>query len=170
MGGKFKPVLLAGCLTLAACIDSGNRGWDLGPEPDLVGGTAMPQAWRGVHAGRIGFRCREGRVLLFVETWHPLAVPLGQRTPMSLDYRFNVAGDKEGSVEGVATSRGIEIPAASIGQGAPNDLLRRLSDDASDLVVGLPGARHGITIKFDVSAAGHAHRLVLGECQARPTS
>ena len=153
-----------GLLALAGCINSGNHGWDLGAEPDPEGGPAMQQAWRGVHEGRIGFRCRAGKVVLFVETWHPLPVPPGRTQPMQLSYRFDVSGEQQDGVDGVGTWRGIEVPAPRVGPGAPNALLRGLTDDADDLLVTLKGANHLITAKFDIGRAAHAHDHVSGVC------
>jgi hypothetical protein len=155
---------VAALLGLPGCINSGNQGWDFGPEPGVDGGPAMAQAWRGVHAGRIGFRCRAGRVLLFVETWHPLPVPAGQTRPMKLGYRFEAGSDEQGSVEGIATLRGIEIPAPQVGVGAPNALLRGLTDDAEELFVTVTGARHLVTVAFEIDHAAHAHEHVKGGC------
>lgn len=157
-------MLLTYCFAAAGCIDSGNRGWDLGSEPDLAGGASMEQAWRGVHEGRIGFRCRDGQVLLFVETWHPLKVPVGQRLAAKLDYRFEAPGESLGEVGGLATFRGIEIPAPQVGEGASSTLLRGLTDDADDLFVNLAGVRHLISIRFDVEDAAYAHKNVSEGC------
>ena len=165
---KARSILPILCFAVAGCIDSGNQGWDFGAEPDPAGGPSSQQAWRGVHEGRIGFRCRDGRVSLFVETWHPLDVPPGQTLPRKLTYRFDAGGENLGSVEGTATSRGIEIPADRVGEGAPNALLRGLTDSADELVVSLAGAGHLINIKFDVSDAAHAHRHAAGGCQGTP--
>jgi hypothetical protein len=159
-------LLLATCLAAGGCIDSGNRGWDLGPEPDPAGGVPMEQAWRGVHEGRIGFRCRGGEVLLFVETWHPLGVPPGQRVPMELGYRFDVAKGSLATVPGVATARGIEVPAPRVGEGAANPLLQGLGKGADELLITLRGKGHGINILFDVEDAAHAHDHVQGTCRA----
>ncbi|MDB5695094.1 MAG: hypothetical protein JWN21_637 [Sphingomonas bacterium] len=163
-----RAALLCACLAIGACINSGNQGWDFGGEPDPAGGPAMQQAWRGVHEGRLGFRCRDGRVVLFVETWHPLKVPAGRAAPMQLGYRFEAGGDQLGSVEGVASTRGIEIPAPTVGERAPNALLRGLTDGADDLFVTLTGAGHLVTIRFDIGHAAHAHRHVQSACGARP--
>lgn len=167
MGFRAGAMLLGSCVAAQGCIDSGNRGWDFGGEP-VAGGAPMQQAWRGVHGGRMGFRCRAGRVVLFVETWHPLAVSPGTTQPMRLGYRFDVGGPELGGIEGVATARGIEVPAPSVGTGAPNALLQGLTDDADELAVSLKGAGHLITIVFDVEHAAHAHRHVQGDCGARP--
>ena len=164
MGPASKGMLLTTWLAVGGCIDSGNRGWDLGSEPDLAGGASMEQAWRGVHEGRIGFRCRGGQVLLFVETWHPLDVPAGRRIPAKLVYRFDVGAESLGEIEGLATSRGIEIPAPQVGEGAPNSLMRGLTDHADELVVNLKGVRHLISIKFDVEDAAHAHNHAKRGC------
>ena len=169
MGIRRKRALAAACLALAGCIDSGNRGWDFGAEPDPAGGPPLQQAWRGVHEGRIGFRCREGRVLLFVETWHPLDVPPGERRPMDLGYRFDVGGEQLGTVRGIANARGIEVPADQVGEQAADPLLRGLTDNADELFVSLDGAVHGINIRFDISDAGHAHAHAQGGCGAQPS-
>ena len=167
MRAMTRRLLLIAQLALAGCIGSGNHGWDYGSEPDPAGGPSIQQAWRGVHEGRIGFRCREGRVLLFVETWHPLDVPPGQRLLMQLGYRFEAAGPSGDSVTGLATRRGIEIPAARIGEGAPNPLLRRLAD-ADELFVSLDGAGHLISIRFDIEDAQHAFAHAQGGCGTAP--
>lgn len=164
MRAAARRSLLLASLALAGCIDSGNKGWDFGGEPDPAGGPVMEQAWRGVHEGRVGFRCRNGQILFFVETWHPLPVPAGERRPMTLSYSFEVGSGERQSIQGVATTRGIEIPAATSGEGAPNSLLRGLDDDADELLVILDGAKHLISILFDVDDAGHAHRHVQGGC------
>lgn len=164
MAAIGKALLLAGFLGLAGCIGSGNYGWDLGGEPDPETGAHMPQAWRGVHGGRIGFRCRRGEVLLFVESWHPLRVPPGQRVPMEVFYLFDVANGTRESIQGMATARGVEIPAGQVGDGAPNTLLQGLTNDADELLVMLEGGRHSVSILFDIEDAGHAHRHVAGQC------
>ena len=161
-------LLLGACLALSGCIDSGNRGWDLGPEPDLTGGPPMEQAWRGVHGGRIGFRCRAGQMFLFVESWDPLDVPPGERRPMDLGYQFDVKSGTRQTVQGLATVRGIEMPAERVGEGAPNALLSRLTDDADELLVTLKGAMHLNSILFDIEDIGHAHRHVQGSCTRPP--
>lgn len=130
----------------------------------------MVQAWRGVHEGRVGFRCRDGQVLLFVETWHPLKVPVGQRVAAKLDCRFETADESLGQVEGLATSHGIEISAPKVGEGASSILLRGLADDADDLFVNLAGVRHLISIRFDVEDAAHAHELVSEGCGQQAAS
>lgn len=163
-----KALLLTLCLTLFGCIDSGNRGWDLGPEPDPAGGALMEQAWRGVHGGRIGFRCRGGQTFLFIETWDPLDVPPGQQLPRDLIYQFEVKAGSRETVQGMATSRGIEILAKRVGEGAPNTLLRRLTDEADELLVTLKGATHLNTVLFDIEDIGHAHRHVQGSCTRSP--
>ena len=165
MREKTKWLAAAACLVLAGCVESANRGWDFGAEPDPGGGPPMQQAWRGVHEGRIGFRCRDGQVMLFVETWHPLDVPEGELRPMEMGYRFDVGGETSSSVQGLATRRGIEIPAVRVGEGAADDLLRGLRDDADELAVTLDGATHLISIVFDVENAAHAHRHAQEGCQ-----
>jgi len=126
----------------------------------------MPQAWRGVHGGRIGFRCRQGQVLLFVETWHPLAVPDGQSVPMQMAFDFMVSPVSEQQrVQGVGTARGIEIPAPQVGEGAPGPLLAGLSNDSDEMSVTLPGERHQVNILFEVDNAGHAHEHVAVPCR-----
>jgi hypothetical protein len=155
------PIL---AIALAGCIDSGNRGWDFGGQIDPQTGAVMSQAWRGVHAGRIGFRCREDQLLLFVESWHPLRVPAGERVPMEMGYTFDVGSGASERIQGMATPRGIEIPSPRIGDGAPNALLSGLTDDADELLVTLEGERHQIGILFDVDDAAHAYHHVAGGC------
>ena len=169
MGKLAKAMILASCLGLSACIQSANEGWDFGGEPGEEGEPLMVQAWRGVHGGRIGFRCRAQQVLLFVESWHPLPVPAGRRVPMRMSFSFDVASGYQGSIDGLATSRGIEFPAPAIGEGAENTLLRGLHDGADELLVSMDGAVHRISILFDIENAGHAHRHVAGGC-ANPLS
>ena len=168
MRNGARGLLLTGLFAVGGCVEGVNRGWDFGGEPDPAGGPRMQQAWRGVHEGRIGFRCREGQIVLFVETWHPLKVPPGQRVPMELGYQFDVAGGQRETIRGMATSRGIEVPAEQVGDGASNTLLRGLRDDADELLVTLDGAAHGISILFDIEDAAHAHRHVRDGCPASP--
>jgi hypothetical protein len=159
------PIL---AIALAGCIDSGNHGWDFGGQIDPQTGAVMSQAWRGVHGGRIGFRCREDQLLLFVESWHPLRAPPGQAVPMEMGFRFDVgSGAEQQRIQGMATSRGIEIPAPRVGEGAPNPLLAGLTDGADELVVTLPGERHQVSILFDVDYAANAHEHVAGGCGGR---
>lgn len=151
-----------GLLLLGGCIDSGNKGWDFDAGSDPSGAWRV-QAWRGVHEGRLGFRCGpDGETKLFVETWDRLRPSAG---PLVMQYAFTLDAARR-PLAALPAGLGIEAPAPALGEGAATPFLRELAM-ADALHVVLPGADHLVTASFDVSDAAHAHQWVTGECRAR---
>jgi hypothetical protein len=147
-------VLLGLALAAASCVESGNYGWDLGQwEPPLVAAPEV-EAFRGVHEGRIGLRCRKGgEPVMFVETWRPL-VPAGAPGAATMTYRVDGA---EHSAPGRLGPRGFEFAAHPA-------LLRRLAE-ASHLEALVPVHGGGVyPVTFDIGDFARAHEWVRGEC------
>ncbi|HYD24448.1 MAG TPA: hypothetical protein VEB68_06605 [Croceibacterium sp.] len=144
-------------LVAAGCVDSGNRGWDLGRwSPPLVA-QAHVEAFRGVHEGRIGLRCMAGGTpTVFVETWRPVTAG-GAAVAASMTYRI---GGEEHSAPGRLGPHAFELPAE-----ATPELLRQL-EQASRIEVLVPLDGGGVyPVTFDVSDFAHAHDWVRDECR-----
>ena len=148
-----KALWLAGPLLLAAsCVDSGNRGWDLGRwDPPLVSEPQV-EAYRGVHEGRIGIACvRGGEPAVFIETWRAL-VPAGPPTPAALTYRID---GTERSAAGLLGPSRFEFSS-----GATPALLEQFAQGAR-LEALLPVHGGGVyPVTFDIDDFASAHRWV----------
>ncbi len=156
MFGGRAFLVLGLALVAGSCVESGNHGWDLGRwDPPLVRESEV-EAFRGVHEGRIGLRCRRGgAVTVFVETWRPL-VPAGRVRAASLTYRLD---GTEHSAPGLLAPKRFEFN----GDATPK-LLRQLAG-ASSMEALIPVEGGGVyPVTFDVTDFSTAHDWVRGEC------
>lgn len=154
---RSKALWLAGPALLAAgCVDSGNRGWDLGRwHPPLVGEPQV-EAYRGVHEGRIGVACvRGGEPTVFIETWRALS-PEGPPKPTTLTYRIDGV---ERSAPGMLGRSRFAFP----GDATPV-LIEQLAQGAR-LEALLPIHGGGVyPVTFEIGNFATAHRWVRDEC------
>lgn len=140
-------------LAAGSCVDSGNRGWDLGHwSPPLVESEQV-EAYRGVHEGRIGVSCiRGGEPRLFIETWRPLTAE--EPSEVTMSYRLD---GREHAVAGQLSRSRFVAPASA-------DLIAELSQGSS-LEALIPVDGGGVyPVTFDVGDFTHALEWVRTEC------
>ena len=155
-----RPLPVVAAALLAGCVDSGNRGWDLNRWDDPAGGAPFVEAYRGVHAGRIVFRCaRGGAPELVIEAWRPLASPAEGAAPRRMAYR---ADGREGSAVGIVEGNRIRFPLAAPGS-APLAADLAKADDLEALLPLSGGAV--FPVGFDISDSSHALKWVEAECR-----